>query len=223
MKQENFTDEELLQLQPYTTETISYAQKALTKALHSGKSIPNQFSYLIGICKNRKAEQASGGPKAGSSRPYNKQEAPRRHIDQAQLQPLSEAAKQKRAQERRDEWNSRRGKKENDSFYVPTQPTAPIDNTDLWYTPAWCQERLIEDEKILEAAKTVDPNNDFVRYSLFVVQERVFKCKAILAARTAISEEPPKLKQVQEQPRQVSLFDEDDYNGLDYNALDEIL
>lgn len=61
MKQEllPFSNEQLLQLKSYPQESVTYANRKLASDLLSGKSISNQFSYLLGICKSHALEQKS--------------------------------------------------------------------------------------------------------------------------------------------------------------------
>lgn len=69
MKQEllAFTNEQLLQLKDFPQETVAYANRKLASDLLSGKSISNQFSYLLGICKSHASQQKS--PQRGQFKP----------------------------------------------------------------------------------------------------------------------------------------------------------
>jgi hypothetical protein len=73
-----FTQEQLGQLTQYSKESIEYANKIVTKDLHSGKAIHNQFNYFLSIVKayQEKTHKRDGSgasqqrPRASTFTPY---------------------------------------------------------------------------------------------------------------------------------------------------------
>lgn len=143
---------------------------------------------------------------------------------------LTPEKEQQRANERREEWESRHGEKQHDYFYAPRKESKSIDQPDKWWTSNWCKQRLDEDMKSLYLASKADQSNDYMRYSIPIIKQRISKCQAILEqpSRTtnieikepAISARSPMQKHEELQP---SLFQDDEPEKLSYDLLDEIL
>lgn len=89
MTTNNFTDEQLFELQKYSKETLSYATKILTRDMAAAKSIPNQFAYFKGVCEKSHNHQSTYGS-------FTKQSKPKMNENSA-------APAHKKAYERNDE------------------------------------------------------------------------------------------------------------------------
>lgn len=205
------SDEDVDTVERCSDDVITRVHKNIESALKSNRP----SSYFMKMVSNAIKEV----PKQQGARRPSQEQAPRRPIDQALLQTLAPEQEKKRAQEKREAWEAVHGPKKHDAFYVEKKPVRPSDDLSKFYTADWCQQRLIEDLKILEIERKNGTTHPFMQGLLRVVKERVVKCQAILEEKNRPKE--PEYVQVSN-PQQTSLFGPEEPISLEYEQLDEI-
>jgi len=77
----NFSQEQLVQLSPYSKEVLSYATKMLTKDMAGGKPITNQFAYFKSICERQKNKTPQAGYAKPTTRPTSGPQSAYKHVE----------------------------------------------------------------------------------------------------------------------------------------------